>query len=54
MLVGKTIGEAKVVKEDYLAAFAQAIVPVRGRISAKYRKAVCMNLLCDFLESNGI
>ena len=54
MLIGKTIEEAKSVKEDYLAAYDQAIVPIRGRISAEYRKAVCMNLLRDFLESNGI
>lgn len=54
MFVGKTIDEAKAVKEDYLAAFAEAIIPIRGRISAEYRKTVCMNLLRDFLESNGI
>ena len=54
MFIGKTIEEAKAVKEKYLAAYDQAIVPIRGRISAEYRKAVCMNLLRDFLESNGI
>lgn len=54
MLVGKTIEEAKSVKEDYLAAYDRAIVPIRGRVSAEYRKAVCMNLLRDFLESEGI
>ncbi len=54
MLVGKTLEEAKAVKEAYLAAYDEAIVPIRGRISAEYRKSVCMNLLRDFLESNGI
>ena len=54
MLIGKTIDEAKAVKEKYLAAFDEAIVPIRGRVSAEYRKSVCMNLLKDFLESNGI
>jgi len=54
MLIGKTIEEAKAVKKDYLAAYDQEIVPIRGRISAEYRKTVCMNLLRDFLESNGI
>lgn len=54
MLVGKTTKEAKVVKKEYIAAYDQAIVPIKGRISAEYRKAVCMNLLRDFLESNGI
>ncbi|MBV7271732.1 FAD binding domain-containing protein [Clostridium sp. PL3] len=54
MLIGKTIEEAKAVKEEYLAAYDKAIVPIRGRISAEFRKAACMNLLRDFLESNGI
>jgi len=54
MLTGKTIDEARALKENYLAAYDKAIVPIRGRISAEYRKTVCMNLLRDFLESNGI
>jgi len=54
VLIGKTIEEAKAIKEEYIAAYDKAIVPIRGRISAEYRKAVCMNLLRDFLESNGI
>jgi Aerobic-type carbon monoxide dehydrogenase, middle subunit CoxM/CutM homologs len=54
MFIGKTIEEAKAIKEEYLAEYDQAIVPIKGRISAKYRKTVCMNLLHDFLESNGI
>lgn len=53
-LIGKTICEAKAVKEEYLAAYSSEIIPIKGRISAEYRKAVCMNLLRDFLESNGI
>ncbi len=54
MLVGKTIDEAKSVKADYLQAFDDAIVPITGRISADYRKDVCMNLLRDFLDTFGI
>lgn len=54
MLINKTIAEAKAVKKDYLAAYNQAIVPIRGRVSSEYRKTVCMNLLRDFLETNGI
>ena len=50
----KTIAEAKALKEDYLKAYEDAIVPIRGRISAEYRKEVCMRLLRDFLETNGI
>lgn len=54
LLIGKTIDEAKAVKAEYLAAYDQAIVPIRGRISAEYRKSVCLNLLKDFLDVNGI
>lgn len=54
MLIGKTIEEAKKIKEEYLEAYNKEIVPIRGRVSAEYRKIVCMNLLKDFLESNGI
>lgn len=54
MLIGKTVAEARQQKDDYLQAYDKAIVPIRGRISAEYRKAVCMNLLRDFLEVNGI
>jgi CO/xanthine dehydrogenase FAD-binding subunit len=54
MLIGKTIAEAKAIKKAYLAAYDRAIVPISGRVSSEYRKTVCMNLLRDFLEINGI
>lgn len=54
MLIGKTLEEAKALKESYLNAYDEAIVPIRGRVSAEYRKSVCLNLLTDFLEQNGI
>jgi len=54
MLIGKTIGEAKDIKETYIAAYDEAIIPRRGRVGIEYRKDVCMNLLRDFLECNGI
>lgn len=54
MLIGLTLADASAKKAAYLAAFDQAIVPIAGRISAEYRKTVCMNLLKDFLEKNGI
>ena len=54
MLIGKTIEEAKASKNEYLASYAEAIVPIRGRVSEGYRKDVCMNLLKDFLTSMGI
>ncbi len=54
MFAGKTVEEARGIKDAYLAAYDKEIVPIKGRVSAEYRKAVCMNLLRDFLESNGI
>ncbi len=53
-LIGKTIDEAKAMKEDYLKAYAERMVLTRGRVSAEYRKNVCMNLLRDFLTKFGI
>jgi len=54
MFVGKTISEAREIKEDYLKAMDEAIVPIRGRVSIEYRKDVSMNLLRNFLEVKGI
>ena len=54
MLISKTTQEAQGLKEAYLAAYDETIVPIRGRVGIEYRKDVCMNLLKDFLESNGI
>lgn len=54
MLLGKTVAEAKAMKDDYLKAYAERMVLKRGRVSAEYRKSVCMNLLSDFLTKFGI
>lgn len=54
MLIGKTISEAKSLKEDYINAYENAINPSAGRVSKEYRKTVCINLLKDFLNENGI
>ena len=54
MLIGKTLEEAKALQEEYLAAYDNAIVPIRGRVSEVYRKNVCLNLLSDFLDSMGV
>lgn len=51
MLIGKTIAEAQALKADYLKAYDEAIQPIPGRVSAEYRKDVCMNLLEDFFDS---
>ena len=54
MLIGKTIEEARGLKAAYITAYDEAIRPRRGRVSVEYRKDICLNLLRDFLESNGI
>ena len=54
ILVGKTLIEAKSLKNEYLRAYDEAIQPRSGRVGVEYRKDICMNLLRDFLESNGI
>jgi len=54
MLAGKTVREAKALKQEYLNAYDAAIAPIQGRVSKEYRKDVCMNLLRDFLGTMGI
>lgn len=52
MLTGKTLDEAKGLKDAYIAAYDKAITPRRGRVSIEYRKDICINLLRDFLNSH--
>lgn len=54
ILIGKTIAEAKALKPDFIAAYDNAIVPIKGRVSSEYRKSVCLNLIKDFLVKNAI
>ena len=54
MLLGKTAEEAKADKEKLLAAYSEKLVLTKGRVSAEYRKTVCLNLLRDFLTEKGI
>lgn len=54
MLLGKTIEEAKALKPELLRAYDERLVLTRGRVSAEYRKNVCLNLLADFLAEKGI
>lgn len=54
MLIGKTLAEARALKADYLKAYEAHMTLTRGRVSAEYRKAVCMNLLGEFLAKFGI
>ena len=54
MLAGKTLAEAKAIKADVLNAYSEKMVLTRGRVSAEYRKTVCLNLLNDFMTEKGI
>lgn len=54
MLIGKTLEEASAHKDELLAAYREKLVLTRGRVSAEYRKTVCMNLLRHFLTEKGI
>ena len=54
MLPGKTLEEAKAIKPELLRAYSEKLVLTRGRVSAEYRKTVCMNLLGDFLTEKGV
>ena len=49
MLIGKTIGEARALRGEILRAYAEHMAFTRGRVSADYRRDVCMNLLDAFL-----
>lgn len=53
-IIGKTLEEASARKEELLASYAEKLVLTRGRVSAEYRKTVCLNLLRDFLDEKGI
>ncbi len=53
-LLGKTREEARAMKPDYLAAYGERMQLTQGRVSASYRKTVCLNLLGEFLNSQGI
>lgn len=54
MMLGKTIAEAKALKKEYLAAYSERMQLTRGRVSAEYRKDVCINLLSEFLAAQDI
>ena len=45
---------AVVREQEILAAYGTKINPISGRISARYRKQVSLNLLDDFLTSKGL
>jgi len=49
-LTGKTVAQARAALPAYLDSYAAALNPIAGRVSADYRRQVCLNLLRDFLE----
>ena len=53
-LKGKTKAEASAMKEEILGEYASRMQLTKGRVSADYRKTVCMNLIRDFYTSKGI
>jgi len=50
MLIGVPVAELHRVRGQYLQAYSAKLNPIDGRISALYRKSVCLNLLEDFLD----
>jgi len=51
---GKTLAEAHEERRSFVETYAQQLHLTKGRVSAEYRKEVCMNLLQDFLDVKGI
>lgn len=54
MMLTKSISEAKNLKSEFINAYKDKLVLTQGRVSAEYRKSVCINLLTAALESFGI
>ena len=54
MLVGRTVDGARAIREEVLAAYAERLKLTKGRVSAEYRKTVCLNLLNAFYQKFGI
>ncbi|MBR6452650.1 MAG: FAD binding domain-containing protein [Lachnospiraceae bacterium] len=50
MLTGKTVQEARGLRDAFVKSYADKLVLTRGRVSAEYRKSVCMNLLNECLD----
>ncbi|MCL2828153.1 MAG: FAD binding domain-containing protein [Oscillospiraceae bacterium] len=50
ILIGVPVAQLHRVRSQYLQAYSAKLNPIDGRISALYRKSVCLNLLEDFLD----
>lgn len=53
ILIGKTIEEARELKETIIEQYNNALVTVDGRVKKEYCRTVCMNLLRDFLQETA-
>lgn len=53
LLIGKSIADAKIIKDDIISKYNEALVTVDGRVSKEYCRIVCMNLLKDFLKETA-
>ena len=50
LLIGKSTSEVKLIKDDIISKYSEALITVDGRVSKEYCRIVCMNLLNDFLD----
>lgn len=53
LLIGKSIADAKLLKNDIISKYNEALVTVDGRVSKEYCRIVCINLLKDFLQETA-
>ena len=53
-MVGKTIEEARQMKEEYIKAYSERLLYNQSRVGPQFQKYVCRKLLEGFLEKFGI
>lgn len=53
-LVGMTVEEARLAVPGLVCAYGDRLKLTRGRVSAEYRKQVCLNLLAEFFSQMGL
>lgn len=53
-MIGKTIEEAKQMKEDYIRAYEERLQYNQSRVGPQFQRFVCRKLLEGFLEKFGI
>ena len=50
-LEGKTLAQAREMIPEMLSLYGERMELTTGRVSAEYRRSVCLNLLRDFLTT---